>query len=101
MTETDPPPSDPLVLPAGLQWVNGEDDLRLPPNGRAYVRLCESVLDLFGVRRGVLTSVPNLGPGKAVSFKVEVVVDGKPSGTHGFAADWSDEESQYPEVDNA
>jgi len=101
VTETDPPPSDPLVLPAGLQWVNGEDDLRLPPNGRAYVRLCESVLDLFGVRRGVLTSVPNLGPGKAVSFKVEVVVDGKPSGTHGFAADWSDEESQYPEVDNA
>ncbi len=96
--QTDPGPTDPLVLPAGLQWVNGADDLSLPPGGRAYVRLCEAVTNVFGERVAVLTSVPHLSPGRAVWFAVEVVVDGTSKERYEFTADWRDDGSHYPEV---
>ncbi len=98
VVQTDPRPTDPLVLPAGLQWVNGDDDLRLPPKGRAYVRLCEEPIDPQGRTTPVLTSVPNLTPGEVVWFKVEVIADGVSKGYYEFTADWRDKTANYPEV---
>jgi hypothetical protein len=101
VVRTDPGPTDPVALPAGLQWISGTDDQTLAPKGRAYVRLCEVVADVYLERLGVLTSVPNLKPGEIVWFKVEVVVDGASRETYEFTADWRDEESHYPEVSGA
>jgi hypothetical protein len=98
VVQTDPSPADELRLYAGLQWVNGADELNLPPNGAAYVRLCEVVTDVFDEKRDVLTSVPNLVPGHVVSFVVEVVVDGAAKGRYSFNADWRNGESHYPDV---
>jgi hypothetical protein len=98
VVQTDPSPTDPSALYKGLQWVNGADDLRLPPNGNAYVRLCEVITDVHGAVLDVFTSVPHLSPGQVVWFVVEVVVDDKPKGRYEFTADWRDEKSHYPEV---
>jgi hypothetical protein len=35
VVQTEPSPSDPMELPAGLQWVTGADDLSLPPKSKS------------------------------------------------------------------
>lgn len=84
----------------GLQWITGADDLEIPRSGRIWLRLCERVFDVNGVR--VISSVHwqdvRLEPGCHFEFELEALIENRSAGKQGFVVDWTTEDALYPDV---